>query len=153
LVQVPQESETGYVELPASSTAFPTGTARSAEFDIPIVPRPFATVVVTEVLDGGETCVTPRDGFRMILLHLEFTSHQGASELALNGYALSVVAGGARYQPAYCGVEDPCDSRIGVPIDGSASCTVSFEVPDTMLAATLDFRDARYPASVDFQLP
>jgi hypothetical protein len=96
---------------------------------------------------------TQRPGFEVILLKILITSVDGATGLTL-GPPMSVVVDGARYLSTYCGgVTDPCDSRIGVPVDGSGSCSVFFEIPENAGDAVFELEDYRYPAGADFTVP
>src|SRR6185436_2944708 len=143
-----EDSDSGHVELQPSYGSYPGGGIRSDDFTIPTVPRPYAEV---DVLSTGVAAgCTQRPGFLVIALTVRISTHDGASELTL-GSPMSLVADGARYLPTYCyPVADSCDYRIGLPVDGAATCSLFFELPDTAAVAVLELDDLRYPASRDF---
>ena len=71
-----------------------------------------------------------------------------------NFFSASSLADTARYL-SNCGYlgPDPCDGSIGVPVDGTSTCTAAFQVRDSVGAGTLVYDDGRYQASADFTLP
>jgi len=133
---------------------FATATISSSDFTIPSATRPTASLTIDDVstVDTAGYCA-PRPGFTTIQFSTTLTSH-GASGLALNVYSLSVLADGARYL-SNCGYlgSNPCDGSIGVPVDGTSSCTAAFQVRDSVAGGTLVYDDGRYQASADFTLP
>jgi hypothetical protein len=131
-----------------------TAAISSSEFTIPSATRPTASLTIDDVsaVDTAGYC-TPRPGFTILQFSMTLTSH-GASGLALNAYSLTVLADDARYMSG-CGYfgPDPCDGSIGVPVDGTSSCTAAFQLRDSVADGTLVYDDARYRASADFTLP
>ena len=56
----------------------------------------------------------------------------------LTPYQFRLEADGAFYDPYYCSyAADPCDGSIGVPANGSASCSLFFQVPASITEAEL----------------
>jgi hypothetical protein len=147
--QVRQGSASGEVTLGSYG---PTGGVVAATaVDIPVVPRPGAVLEVQAVVDRPGCTVRP--GFRVVEIALALASHDGASGLTLGG-PFSIVVDGARYLPAYCAAApDACDYRIGVPVDGAASCTTFFEVPAGATTGSLEIDDGRYRAAAAVALP
>jgi len=133
---------------------FTTSAISSTEFTIPSATRPTASLTIDDVsaVDAAGYCVS-RPGFTILQFAMTLTSH-GASGLALNVYSLAVLADSARYMSS-CGYlgPDPCDGSIGVPVDGTSSCTAAFQVRDSVAGGTLVYDDGRYQASADFTLP
>lgn len=125
------------------------------EFAIPVAVRPTATLEVLGVgiAPGPEYC-TARPGFVLLQVTFAYTSHDGASGLDLNPYQFVLEAGGAIYDPTGCGygLSDYCDGAIGVPIDGSASCSLVFQVPASVTEAALHAVGTRYPATGELAL-
>jgi hypothetical protein len=144
---------------PAGRLAFATpygyGPTSSAvvtdEFPIPVGVRPSATLDILAT-GTGDGCIA-RPGFKVLQVTFAYTSHDGASGLDLSSYQFVLEAGGAVYDPSYCGyVADPCDPSIGVPVDGSASCSLLFQVPASVTEAELRAVNTRYPAAATFGL-
>jgi len=133
---------------------YTTSTVASSDFTIPSATRPTASLTIDDVstVDTAGYCM-PRPGFTTIQFSMTLTSH-GASGLALNVYSLVVLADSARYL-SNCGYlgPNPCDGSIGVPVDGTSSCTAAFQVRDSVAGGTIVYDDGRYQASADFTLP
>jgi hypothetical protein len=129
-----------------------TSAILTEEFQIPVVVRPSATLDVLATGTGDAYC-SGRPGFKALQVTFAYTSHDGASRLDLGAYQFVLEADGALYTPIYCGyVADPCDASIGVPVNGSASCSLIFQVPASVTEAELRAVTTRYPASVTFGL-
>jgi hypothetical protein len=124
----------------------------SDEFAIPTTTRPYASLSIDAVSEAASTYCTPRPGFKIVTFTVTVASH-GATGLSLDLSHFGVTAAGARYASP-CGYldPDPCDYAIGVPVDGSASCSAAFELPSTVAAGTVFYGDGRYAASADFAL-
>lgn len=93
-------------------------------------PRPAVRLVVDQVSQASGACV-PRPGFQIVRVGLTLGSVNGAEGLTLEPSAFVLTADGAVYQPSYCDWSsvDACVGAIGVPVNGTASCTLSFEFP------------------------
>jgi hypothetical protein len=126
----------------------------SDEFAIPVVVRPSATldIIAAGAVEPSGYCGA-RPGFEVVQVTFAYASHDGASGLDLTPSQFVLQAAGAIYDPLYCGysVADPCDGAIGVPVNGSASCTLMFQVPTSVSEAAL-LALTRYPASATFGL-
>lgn len=130
-------------------------TALTGEFSIPVVVRPTATLdVLAAGITAGPQYCSARSGFALLQVTFAYTSHDGATGLDLSPYQFLLEAGGAIYDPDGCSysLPDYCDGAIGVPVDGSASCSLLFEVPAAVTAAELRALNVRYPASAAFTL-
>lgn len=130
-------------------------TALTGEFSIPVVVRPTATLdVLAAAITAGPQYCSARSGFALLQVTFAYTSHDGATGLDLSPYQFLLEAGGAIYDPDGCSysLPDYCDGAIGVPVDGSASCSLLFEVPAAVTAAELRALNVRYPASAAFTL-
>jgi hypothetical protein len=137
-------------EIPEGSTvATPllgSGFARGEAIALPAPPvRPQAVLTAVDV--GAAAC-TARPGFETRRVWIALASTSGATGLNLNAYAFSVVSAGAVYRPSYCEWPvDPCTDAVGVPVGGSATCTLIFELPLGAPAPAVVFDNARYMAS------
>jgi hypothetical protein len=111
-------------------------------------PRPAATLVVNQVSRPSSSCV-PRVGFQIVRVALTLGSINGAAGLTLEPTAFVLMAAGAAYQPNYCdwSSTDACVAAIGVPVNGTASCALSFEFPIGAPNPTLVFLRTDYSAT------
>jgi hypothetical protein len=129
-----------------------TSAVLTDEFTIPVVVRPSATIDILAAGTADPNCAS-RPGFKALQVTFAFTSHDGASGLDLSAYQFALEADGAVYDPYFCGyLADFCDASIGVPVNGSASCSLVFQVPASVTEAELRAVNGRYPAATTFGL-
>jgi hypothetical protein len=153
IFEIPQDTPAGRLGFGTPYGYGPTTSAvLTNEFQIPVAVRPSATLDILATGSGDAYC-TVRPGFKAIQVTFAYASHDGASGLDLGFYQFALEADGAVYDPSYCGNgADPCDASIGVPVNGSASCSLSFQVPASVTEGTLRAVNTRYPAATSFAL-
>jgi hypothetical protein len=136
--EIPEGSATGTPVLGG-------GLARGETVVLPVPPvRPHA--VVTAV-DLGPAACTPRPGFQTRRVQVTLGSAGGATGLHLGSHLFVVVSAGAIYRASYCEWPvDPCTDAIGVPVDGTATCSMVVELPEGAPAPAVFFGDGRYTA-------